>query len=121
MRHRVCKKKLNRPRSHRMAMIKNLMRSLFIHGSIMTTTAKAKAVRPYVEKLITKAKAGNLHARRMVNRWLNDRRLTNKVVDEIAKRYIDRPGGYTRIIKVGNRKGDGAEMAILQLVEGEEE
>ena len=119
MRHRVAKKKLGRPHSHRKALLRNLVREVFEHGSIMTTTVKAKAAQPIVERLITFAKKGGVHERRMINRWLNDRRLTNKVVDEIAKSYVDVPGGYTRVIKVGSRRGDGAEMAILELVKRE--
>jgi large subunit ribosomal protein L17 len=92
------------------------MKDLFEHGSIMTTLPKAKAVRPYVEKAITKGKSGTVAARRHLYTFLQDTKLCNKVVDEISKLYMYRPGGYTRILKLGQRRGDAAEMAILQLV-----
>ncbi len=136
MRHRVAGKKLNRSGGHRRALIRNLVSSLLCHGRITTTEAKARAVRPHVEKLVTLAKRGlaaekeeparGVHARRLasrrVNRWMVDGDgervdLLRKLFDEIAPRYMDRPGGYTRIIKLGRRKGDAAPMAIIELVE----
>lgn len=123
MRHRVKNKKLNRYGSHKVSLLRNLAREVFEHGTIVTTVAKAKVARSFIERIITKAKRaknGDLWARRLVNREINDRRLTNKIVEEIAPKYMNRNGGYTRILRLGYRKGDGAEMAILQLVEGEE-
>jgi large subunit ribosomal protein L17 len=116
MRHRNAQKKLGRASDHRRALMKNLAKDLFEHGTIVTTVDKAKAVRPYVEKLITKGKRGDLSCRRYLFAHLQDRKLTNKVVDEIAKEYANRPGGYTRIVKMGARRGDASEMAVIQLV-----
>ncbi|WP_129409956.1 50S ribosomal protein L17 [Marinitoga lauensis] len=127
MRHRVKINKLSRYASHRNALLKNLAREVFEHGSIITTTAKAKAVRPLVEKILTKAieaketdnKDRSVALRRQINRYFNDKRFTNKVVDEVAKVFIDanRKSGYTRILKIGFRRGDAAELSLLQLVE----
>jgi len=127
MRHRVKINKLSRYASHRKALLKNLAREVFEHGSIITTTAKAKAVRPLVEKILTKAieakttdnKDRNVALRRQINRYFNDRKFTNKVVDEIAPVFIEknRKSGYTRILKIGFRRGDAAELSLLQLVE----
>jgi len=90
--------------------------SLFQHERITTTTARAKELRPYVERLITLAKRGDLHARRLAARRIADRDVLGKLFDDIAPRYAERPGGYTRILKLGNRKGDAAEMALIELV-----
>lgn len=90
--------------------------SLFRHERITTTTARAKELRPYVERLITLAKRGDLHARRLAARRIADRDVLGKLFDDIAPRYAERPGGYTRILKLGNRKGDAAEMALIELV-----
>jgi len=90
--------------------------SLFQHERITTTTARAKELRPYVERLITLAKRGDLHARRLAARQIADRDVLGKLFDDIAPRYAERPGGYTRILKLGNRKGDAAEMALIELV-----
>jgi len=117
MKHRKKLKRLSRPSDHRKALIKNLMRSLFEHGSIVTTLPKAKAVKPFVEKVITKGKSGSVHSRRYIYAYLGDRKLTNKVVDEISSKFKDRPGGYTRILKMGQRRGDASEMALLQLLD----
>ncbi|HPE41011.1 MAG TPA: 50S ribosomal protein L17 [Bacteroidales bacterium] len=117
MKHRNKLKKLSRPSDHRKALIKNLMRSLFEHGSIVTTLPKAKAVRPFVEKVITKGKSGSVHSRRYIYSYLGDRKLTNKVVDEISKKFQSRPGGYTRILKMGQRRGDASEIALLQILD----
>lgn len=117
MRHRKKLKKLSRPSDHRKALIKNLMRSIFEHGSIVTTLPKAKAVRPFIEKAITKGKSGSVHSRRCINAYLGDRKLTNKVVDEISTKFKERPGGYTRILKMGKRRGDASEMALLQIID----
>lgn len=98
------------------AMLANLAASLFEAGAITTTEAKAKALRPYAERLITKAKSGSLHARRQVLSRIEDRNVAHILFAEIAPRYEDRDGGYTRLVKVGPRKGDGAPMAIVELV-----
>ena len=90
--------------------------SLFRHERIETTTAKAKELRPYAERLITLARRGDLHARRLVARKIQDREVLGKLFDEISSRYAERPGGYTRILKLGNRKGDAAEISLIELV-----
>jgi len=98
-------------------MLSNLATSLFEHGRITTTESKAKRLRPYAEHLITFAKRGDLHARRQVLKRLNDKTVVHVLFDEIGPRYVNRPGGYTRIVKLGPRKGDNAPMAIIELVE----
>ncbi len=117
MRHRVKKKFLGRNRAHRRALYRNLVTELFRHERIETTLAKAKAVRPVAERLITIARRGDLNARRRTAAFLLDKDVAYKLFHEIAPRYKDRPGGYTRILKLGPRKSDGAEMAIIELVE----
>ncbi len=128
MRHRVAGKKLSRSLDHRKALRRNLMKELFRHGKIRTTRAKAEAIRGEAERLITIAKRGlqaekenpakGVHARRLVAaRLAADRRMIQKIFDEVAPRYINRPGGYTRMIKLGPRKGDAAQMVLLELVE----
>ncbi len=119
MRHRKRLVKLGREREHRKATLRNLVRGLFLHGRIKTTLPKAKAARSVAERLITRAKQDTVHNRRQVRRFLIDRRLTNKLFVEIAPQYKDRPGGYTRIVKLGPRRGDAAEMAVLSLLGGE--
>ncbi|HPE67863.1 MAG TPA: 50S ribosomal protein L17 [Thermotogota bacterium] len=119
MRHRNKVNRLGRASDHRKALIRNMTRDVLTHGSIVTTLPKAKAVRPFVEKIITRAKKGDVPARRYINRFLHDSRLTNKVVEEVAKDFQARPGGYTRILKLGKRRGDAAEMAIFQLVKND--
>ena len=94
-------------------MLRNLATSLFRHERIETTTAKAKELRPYAERLITLARRGDLHARRLVARKIQDREVLGKLFDEISPRYAERPGGYTRILKLGNRKGDAAEISLI--------
>ena len=116
MRHRKKGRKLQRTASHRRAMLRNLATSLFRHERIETTTAKAKELRPYAERLITLARRGDLHARRLVARKIQDREVLGKLFDEISPRYAERPGGYTRILKLGNRKGDAAEISLIELV-----
>jgi len=116
MRHRKKGRKLQRTASHRRAMLRNLATSLFRHERIETTTAKAKELRPYAERLITLARRGDLHARRLVARRIQDREILGKLFDEIASRYAERPGGYTRILKLGTRKGDAAEISLIELV-----
>ena len=103
--------------AHERHMLANLAQALFEHGRITTTEAKAKRLRPYAEHLITFAKRGDLHARRQVLKRLNDKSVVHTLFDEIGPRYENRPGGYTRIVKLGPRKGDNAPMAIIELVE----
>ncbi len=102
--------------AHDRLMMANLATDLFLHEKVTTTAAKAKAVRPLAEKLITKARRGDLHARRTVMRTITDKGAVAKLFEEVAPRYEDRPGGYTRITKLGPRRGDGAEEAIIELV-----
>ncbi|RME65771.1 MAG: 50S ribosomal protein L17 [Caldilineae bacterium] len=126
MRHRVAGRRLSRTSDQRKALFRNLIRELYIHERITTTEAKARAIRADAEKLITKAKRGlaeggnRVHAQRQVVAYLNDKTVAKKVFDELAPRYMDRPGGYVRILKLGQRQGDAAEMAIIELV-GEDE
>ena len=117
MRHRSGYKKLGRTSSHRRAMIRNQLASLIEHERIETTLAKAKAVRPVAEKLITQGRKEGVHPRRLVRRWISERRLVKRLFDEVAPRFVDRPGGYLRIVKLGPRRGDGAERAILEFVD----
>jgi large subunit ribosomal protein L17 len=124
MRHRISGRILGRDAGHRKALFRNLVRELYLHGRITTTEAKARAIRADAEKLITKAKNGQegaarVHASRQLVAYLNDKTVTKKVFDEIAPRYATRNGGYTRIIKLGKRQGDAADMAIIELVEGD--
>ncbi len=129
MRHRVKRHRINRPKDHRIALLRNQAKELIEHGSIVTTVAKAKALRIFFEKLMSKAikattaedRIRSMNLRRQINRHLNDRRLTNKFVDEIAPKYVNRKGGYVRIVRIGYRRGDGAEMALIQLVESGKE
>ncbi len=116
MRHRKKGRNLSRSPSHRKALLRNMATSLFQHERITTTTARAKELRPYAERLITLARRGDLHARRLAARRIADRDVLSKLFDDIAPRYAERPGGYTRILKLGNRKGDAAEMALIELV-----
>ena len=116
MRHRSKGRQLSRTSTHRTATLRNLATSLFRHERIETTTAKAKELRPYAERLITLARKGDIHARRLAGRKIQDRAVLGKLFDEIAPRYAERPGGYTRILKLGNRKGDAAEMSLIELV-----
>jgi len=121
MRHLKAGRKLGRNASHRHALFRNLARALFEHGRIITTVEKAKAVRPFAEKLITLAKKGTLHARRLAIARLHDKDMVKKLFDEIGPRFADRPGGYTRIIKRTERRlGDAGRTAFLELLkEGE--
>ena len=102
--------------SHQRKILANLASSLIVEERITTTQARAKQLRPYVEKMITKARRGDLHARRLVLRKIQDSDVVTKLFDDVAPRYEDRPGGYTRIVKLGPRRGDGAEMALIELV-----
>ncbi|MFI0740059.1 50S ribosomal protein L17 [Streptomyces sp. NPDC021100] len=105
--------------AHEKLMLANLARSLFEHGRITTTEAKARRLRPVAERLITKAKKGDIHNRRQVLQTITDKGIVHTLFTEIAPRYAERPGGYTRITKIGNRRGDNAPMAVIELVEGE--
>ena len=125
MRHRVAHRKLGRVTEHRIAMIRNQATSLLRHEHIVTTVPKAKELRPFVERLITIAKRGvaagdanlkALNARRLVMHDIQDRAVVSKLFDELAPRFQARPGGYTRILRIGSRKGDGAETAQIELV-----
>src|SRR5213079_1081152 len=117
MRHQRDRRKLSRSASHRKALFMNLAREVIDHERIETTTAKAKAVKPEVERLITLAKRGDLHARRQALSALGqDKFMVYKLFEEIAPRYAERPGGYTRILKLGPRKSDATEMVYLELV-----
>lgn len=127
MRHRVAGRRLNRSKGHRTALRRALVTELFRHERIRSTEAKTKAIRGQAEKLITLAKRGiaadadaperGVHARRLAAGRLNDPEIVKKLFEELAPRYADRPGGYTRIIKLGPRKGDAAPMAVIELVE----
>lgn len=117
MRHRVKGRKLGRTTSHRKATLSALATSLLRHKRIKTTLAKAKETRGYVEKLITKARKGDLHSQRQVMDVLKDKEVVKELFAEIAPKVGERPGGYTRVVKLGNRMGDGAEMAIIELVD----
>ena len=117
MRHNVRGRKLNRTPAHRKMLYRNLVTSLFKHERITTTVPKAKEARIVAEKMITFAKRGDLHARRMVARKVNEPAVLQKLFEEIGPRYSERPGGYTRIMRLGPRKGDNAELAILELVD----
>ncbi len=119
MRHQRAGKKLGRDSAHRKALYSNLAGALIEHGRIKTTVTKAKAVKPYAEQMITLGRRGDLHARRQATAFLRSRDVVHKLFAEVAPRYKDRPGGYARIIKIGTRAGDAAEMAYLELVEEE--
>ena len=117
MRHRKSGRALSRSRSHRAALVRNQVTDLLRHEAIVTTEAKAKSIRPVAEKMITLGKRGDLHARRQAGAVLTDKKILRELFDEIAPRFAERPGGYTRIIKLGPRRGDGALMAHIELVE----
>ena len=116
MRHRAKGRQLSRTASHRKALLNNMATSLFAHDGIVTTQAKAKELRPFAEKLITLARRGDLHARRLVERRIKDRDTLGKLFSEIGPRFAARPGGYTRILKMGHRPGDGADIARIELL-----
>ena len=120
MKHRVAGRKLGRTGEHRLALLRNLSSALFEREKIKTTLAKAKELRPFAERLLTLSKRETLHARRMVLRHIHDRRVVGKMFDTLSARYAQRPGGYTRIIKLGPRRGDHAEMALIELVGAED-
>ncbi len=116
MRHRAKSRQLSRTASHRRALLANLATSLFRHERIVTTEAKAKELRPYAERLITLARRGDLHARRLVERRIKDKDVTHRLFTELGRRFAARPGGYTRIVKLGHRPGDGADVARIELL-----
>lgn len=120
MRHRKSGRKLGRTSSHREAMFRNMVTSLFEHERIVTTTPKAKEARSIADKMITLAKKGDLHARRQALSYIRSKDVVAKLFDVIHLKFTDRNGGYTRIIQTGNRRGDAAAMAILELVGYEE-
>lgn len=121
MRHRKAGRRLGRTTSHRKAMMRNMVTSLLEHERIVTTTPKAKEVRMLADQMITLAKRGDLHARRQALAVIRDRKVVAKLFEELKDSYMDRNGGYTRIIQTGTRKGDAASMAILELVNYKEE
>ena len=116
MRHRAKGRQLSRTSTHRRALLNNMATSLFEHGRVITTEAKAKELRPFAEKLITLARRGDLHARRLVQRKIKDRETLSRLFSEIGPRFAARPGGYTRILKLGHREGDGADIARIELL-----
>lgn len=120
MRHRKTGRNLSRTASHKRATMRNMATALFRHERIETTEAKAKELRPYAERLITLARRGDVHARRLAARRIQDRDVLAKLFDDIAPRFDGRPGGYTRVLKLGHRKGDAADMALIELVERSE-
>ena len=117
MRHRRAGKKLGRDSAHRKALYSNLAGALIEHGRIKTTEAKAKAVKPFAEQMITLGKRGDLHARRLALAELRSQDVVHQLFADVAPRFADRPGGYTRIVKLGPRLGDSAEMVYLELVD----
>ncbi len=119
MRHRKAGRQLRRTSEQKLALMRSLASSLIERGAIETTEAKAKELRPFIEKLITRAKTGTLHARRLTGRHVQKREVGDKLFQEVAPKFATRNGGYTRILKTGHRKGDGAEMARIELIMGE--
>ena len=117
MRHGVSGRKLSRATDHRLALLRNQVTDLLRYGKLNTTEPKAKEVRPLVEKMITLGKQGTLHARRQALAFVADENVVSKLFADIAPKYANRPGGYTRLVKLGPRLGDGAEMARLELIE----
>lgn len=119
MRHAIKNRKLGRTSAHRTAMFRNALASLVLHGRIKTTLAKARELRPLAEKLVTRTRTDSVHSRRLARRWLASRDHVKRLFDEVGPRFEDRPGGYTRIVKLGPRPGDAAEMAFLEFVDYE--
>ena len=117
MNHRKTGRKLGRTGAHRKALFRNMVASLLEHEQIRTTDAKAKELRGVAERLITLAKRGDLHARRLAAAKIQDRQVLGTLFDDLGPRYAERPGGYTRILKLGSRKGDAAEMSLIELVD----
>jgi large subunit ribosomal protein L17 len=116
MRHRKKGKQLRRTSEQKLALMRSLSKALIERGAIETTEAKAKELRPFIEKLITKAKTGTLHGRRQAARHVPHRETADRLFQDVAPRFAARKGGYTRILKTGHRKGDGAEMARIELI-----
>jgi large subunit ribosomal protein L17 len=121
MRHKISGRKLQRKTGHRKALFRNMAAALIKHEQILTTAAKAKELRPYVEKLVTLAKRGGLSNRRLAQARLLDETQLKKLFDVLAERYADRDGGYTRVIKAGIRAGDAAPMAVIEFVDRDED
>ncbi len=117
MRHRRSFRKFGRPSAQRKAMYRTMVTDLLRHEAITTTRSKSKSIAPLVDKMVTHAKKGDLHNRRLAAAFITDKNVLDKTFKELAERYRDREGGYTRIIKVGRRKGDAAEMALIEMVE----
>ena len=120
MKHKIKGKKLNRTSSHRKALFKNMAQAIIKHEQIITTLPKAKTMKPIVDKLITLAKKGSLHARRQAFSKLRDDKMVTKLFGTLASRYVDRQGGYTRVFRAGYRYGDAAAMAVIELVDRDE-
>ena len=116
MRHRHKGRPLGRTVAHKRAMLRNMATSLFKHERVVTTSTKAKELRPFAERLITLARRGDLHARRQVERHIRDREVSGRLFREIGPRFAARPGGYTRILRLGHRSGDGADLARIELL-----
>ena len=121
MKHRIKGKKLNRSSSHRKALFKNMAQAIIKHEQIITTLPKAKTIKPLIDKLITLGKKGTLHARRQAFSQLRDNKMVSKLFGDLATRYADRQGGYSRVLKAGYRYGDTAAMAVIELVDRNEE
>jgi large subunit ribosomal protein L17 len=117
LRHRIAGRKLGRPTAHRWALYRNLVADLVKYEKLVTTEAKAKEIRGLAEKVITLGKEGSLASRRRALAFVTDKKLVDKIFSELAPRYMERPGGYTRIIKLGRRVGDGARLAQVEMVE----
>ena len=121
MKHKIKGKKLNRTSSHRKALFKNMAQAIIKHEQIITTLSKAKTMKPIMDKLITLAKKGSLHAKRQAYSKLRDDKMVTKLFGTLASRYSDRTGGYTRVLKAGYRYGDAAAMAVIELVDRDED
>ena len=121
MKHRIKGKKLNRTSSHRKALFKNMAQAIIKHEQIITTLPKAKTMKPIIDKLITLGKKGSLHARRQAFSQLRDNNMVSKLFGDLATRYAERQGGYSRVLKAGYRYGDAAAMAVLELVDRDED
>ena len=121
MKHRIKGKKLNRSSSHRKALFKNMAQAIIKHEQIITTLPKAKTMKPIIDKLITLGKKGSLHARRQAFSQLRDNNMVSKLFGDLATRYAERQGGYSRVLKAGFRYGDAAAMAVLELVDRNED
>jgi len=119
LRHRIAGRKLSRPTAHRMSMLRTMVTDLLKHEMVQTTEAKAREIRPLAEKMITRGKKGTLHERRLAAAFLTDQNVLKKVFEELGPRFESRTGGYTRMVKLGQRKGDAAPMAIVELLPSE--